>query len=388
MTSDVTRRRLLQLGAVGGVAGIAGWSRYNHAGSSLDSWLSESGESILSGAAFDSSADPLDVRGVIYIPSRAFNFYQMWEYYDPIVVERDLSYATRVNLNAVRTWLSYESWEKDPEAYEVALDHFLEAAEDRDLSVLLCLFDAVGVGPTPERLENTDPKTATGLSSPARHILVSPEKWDGPRAFVHWFMDNYRDDDRLLAIEVMNEPGWNEDKKAFAQSMFETLVERRGDIPLTVGSTSLANNAEYGDWGNEILQFHYNFVSDQQTFQAMLDRVRIAQVALDAPIWLTEWQRVRQGRGFTAEPKPEEKGPNYASLAPLIHNAGVGNFFWSLMVKPAWVQPQRKNGVISGLFHEDGSVWSLTDAEAIMAMSGDVSLDFQERQEYPEWMVT
>ncbi|EJN57702.1 hypothetical protein HSB1_40630 [Halogranum salarium B-1] len=329
--------------------------------------------------------DVVDVRGAIYIPSRAYNLYQMWQHYEPAVIERDLTYATRINLNAVRTWLSYEAWRENPRGHERALDHFLQTAADRDISVLLGLFDGVGRSPTPKRLADTNPKSATGLSSPPKRVLENRQLWDRPRQFVHWFMERYRDDDRLLGIEVMNEPGWKVSKKVFAREMFRTLRERRGTVPLTVGSTSIANNAEYRRWGNEIAQFHYNFVKDRATYRTMLSRVRLCRDALDMPVWLTEWQRTRDGRGFTAEPKPGEKTPDYASLAPTIQEAGVGNFFWSLMVKPAWVQPQRKNGVISGVFHEDGSVWSVEDARAIKAMSGDASFDGEERPEWPEW---
>lgn len=384
MIDEVTRRRLLRMSAVGGVAGLAGCSTRNDGFGDRGAWSPNVGGSLLPDE-FSGETDVVDVRGAIYIPSRAFNLYQMWQYYEPSVIERDLTYATRVNLNAVRTWLCYEAWEKDPDAHEKALDHFLEAAADRGISVLLGLFDGVGASPTPSLLENTDPETASGLSSPSREVLVNRQKWDEPRRFVHWFMDKYRDDDRLLGIEIMNEPGWQDRKKVFAREMFATLAERRGSVPLTVGSTSLANNAEYVAWGSDILQFHYNFVSDQSTYRTMLQRVGFLRDALDSPVWLTEWQRTRHGRGFASEPQPNEKTPDYASLTPLIHEAGFGNFFWSLMVKPAWVQPQRENGIISGLFHEDGAVWSLDDARSIAAMSGEASFDGEERKEWPEW---
>lgn len=382
MSHDLTRRRLLRAGVAGGVASVAGCAtRRSDAGSS-GAWPPID----WSPQADDVAADPpVDVRGAIYVPSRAFNLYQMWQYYDPAVVERDLTYATRVNLNAIRTWLCYEVWEQDPEAHERALEHFLDTAADRGLSVLLGLFDGVGGNPLWWKLERTDPRTATGLSSPAREVLADPEQWDGPRRFVDWFMDAHRDDDRLLAIELMNEPGWEPRKTAFARSMFAMAADRRGSVPLTVGATSLANSAEYAQWGSDVHQFHYNFVRDEATFQAMLDRLALLREALDAPVWLTEWQRVRDGRGFTAEPKPGEKTPNYASLAPLVHESGFGSFFWSLMVKPAWVQPQRRNGVVNGLFHEDGAVWSLEDARAIEAMSGSTSFEAEERKRVPGW---
>ncbi|MFC6992394.1 glycoside hydrolase [Haladaptatus sp. GCM10025707] len=385
MAPDISRRQVLLAGAVSGVAGTAWYGTVRH----RDTYSTEA-EPLSTDKSRERpgnrrNPDPVDVRGAVYIPSRAFNLYQMWDRYDPEVIERDLSYAKRVNLNAVRTWLCYEVWKDDPEGHEEALDHFLAAAADRDISVLLGLFDAIGAEPKPSRLEDTDPRTAIGLSSPSSIVLLNREKWDETRRFVRWFMDRYRDDERLLGIELMNEPGWESIRKSFAEAMFATAADHRGTVPLTVGSTSLGKNAEYAAWGSEILQFHYNFASDRQTFRTMLDRVAVLHDAMDSPIWLTEWQRTRRGRGFTSAPKPSERTPDYASLAPLVHETGFGNFFWSLMVKPAWIQPQRSNGVVNGLFHEDGAVWSLDDARAIQAMSGTSDFEGEERKRLPAW---
>ncbi len=384
--NSLTRRDALVLGATMTLSGVAGCIDEKTKSENCVSRLNTTDEAVRTeGGAPHGKLDVVGTRGAIYVPARAFNLYQMWHDYEPAVVERDFDYATDVNLNAIRTWLCYEAWVEDSTAQKRALDHFLEAAEDRGLSVLLGLFDGVGMDPTQKRLTNTNPITATGVSSPSKDVLQNPHRWETPKQFVAWFMAVYGDDDRLLGIEVMNEPGWKPYRKRFAHEMFETLKRWRASIPLTVGSTSIANNTEYVDWGSEIIQFHYNFPSDRATYWDMLRQVNELATQLDEPVWLTEWQRARHGRGFTSEPKAGEKSPNYSSLAPLIHRAGLGNFFWSLMVKPAWVQPQRKNGVLSGLFHEDGAVWSLDDARALKAMSGDPAFDGEERKEWPEW---
>ncbi len=382
MTNDLTRRQLLLLGTAGSVGGAA-WYVIGHTIPEHVAYDSEPSTPVTpneSAIPDRSTYDDIDVRGAVYIPSRAFNLYQMWQQYDPAVVERDLSYARQVNLNAVRTWLCYEAWLEDPEAHEAALDHFLQAADDRGISVLIGLFDAIGIEPTPSRLTDTDPKTAIGLSSPSSIVLFNREKWDEPRGFVDWFMERYRDDDRLLGIEVMNEPGWESSKYEFAAEMFERVAAKRGSVPLTVGATSLVNNADYIDWGSDILQFHYNFASNPGMFRTMLERVSYMHDAVESPIWLTEWQRAR-----ASPKKPSEQTPKYASLAPLIHEFGYGNFFWSLMVKPAWVEPQRSYGVVNGLFHEDGAVWSMEDAHSIQAMSGTADFEGEERKRIPEW---
>ena len=385
MTDPITRRDALSLGAAVGVVGTTRYGAASVAANCDVPAADVEGPSPTMGESRGGRPAPVDVRGAIYIPARAYTLYQMWRGYVPAVVERDLGYATDVNLNAIRTWLCYEAWREDPDAHEEAIDHFLGAAADRGLSVMLGLFDLIGRDPTEEWLHDTNPRTATATRSPSKFVIRNPERWDGPRRYVEWFMERYGDDDRLLAVEVMNEPGWWDSAAAFARDMFETMVERRGSVPLTVGSTSVTNNTDYADWGSEILQFHYNFAPDRATYWDMLREVGVLADTLADPVWLTEWQRVRPDGRFGSDPPTEGKTPNYSSLAPLIHDAGFGNFFWSLMVKPAWVQPQRRHEVINGLFHEDGAVWSLEDARAIKAMSGDPSYDGVERQEWPEW---
>ncbi len=36
---------------------------------------------------------------------------------DQAVLERDLGYAKRVNLNSTRIWLSYQAYERDPQGF-------------------------------------------------------------------------------------------------------------------------------------------------------------------------------------------------------------------------------------------------------------------------------
>ncbi|WP_435181861.1 glycoside hydrolase [Halorussus sp. AFM4] len=330
-------------------------------------------------------AEPVDVRGALYVPARAWNTFQMWHDYDESVIERDLGYAQRVNINAIRTWISYEQWREDPEALERSVEHFLTAADDRGMEVLFGLFESVGKEPTEENLHATDPLTAPPVQSPSSEVIQNPDEWDRPREYVRWFMDRWKDDDRLLAIEAMNEPGWLPNMKRFAAGMFGTMAENRGSVPLTVGSTSLANNADYVDWGADVLQFHYNFPNNRDVYRDLLpNAVRLGE-DLDMPVYLTEWQKVANfGWGETGV--VDNWQPDYDSLAPVIHRHGVGNFFWSLMVKPAYVRYMRKRGIINGLFHEDGAVWHRSDARAIKAMSGETDVsELEQRREWPQW---
>ena len=394
--SNHSRRRFLAAAASVGLTGCAeplGWSGDD--GPQGDAGGPEAGGGNATGSPDEVTSQPtealpeptgtVDVRGAIYLPTRAFNTYQMWGDYDPKIIERDLGYAASVNLNAVRTWLSYEHWLEDPEAHGRALEHFLRTADDEGIRVLLGIFEGVGEPPTEENLENRDPVDAVGVYSPSGQVVRDPSRWDRPREFVRWVMERYRDDERLLAIEIMNEPGWTIQQR-FARGMFETLREERGDVALTVGSTSFANNADYLDWELDAMQFHYNFPSTRAIVEDVLHQATTMQEAASMPVWFAEWQRLRSGRGFNSKVTGDEWQPDYSSIAPFIHDAGVGNFFWTLMVQPAYTVAQRKQGVLVGMFHEDGSVWDLEDARSIKAMSGDPSVDhLQERKEWPEW---
>ncbi|MDS0293837.1 glycoside hydrolase [Halogeometricum luteum] len=391
MDSEHRRREFLKISAAAtGLASVGGRAAGRRVpapdGASGGDSAPRSGPADCADGASVESAEPIDVRGAMYLPARALTFYQMWADYDEAVIERDLGYAADVNLNAVRTWPSYEFWKREPAAHERRIDHFLRAASERGISVLFSLFEGNGVWPTEENLTDDNPFTGVGVRSPGNALLADRSRWGEAERFVEWFAERYGDDDRLLAVEAMNEPHWDSRTKPFARSMFETLARNRGSVPLTVGSTSMVNNATYLDWGVDALQFHYNFPRSEERYRRFLDRMRGLADEFDGPTWLGEWQRVRSPPFGPCPPNDDHTYPNYASLAPAIRDSGFGNFFWSLMVKPAYLPPMRGNGVLNGLFHEDGAVWSLEDARAIKAMSGDPSVDgLEERSEWPEW---
>ncbi len=156
-------------------------------------------------------------------------------------------------------------------------------------------------------------------------------------------------------------------------------------MPLTLGGADLGQSQAFIDVGIDILQTHQNFPpSLHAARRAIENQIIHAQKILKRPVWLTEWQRLRPGgQGWGKKPlRHGEWKPDYASMAPTVRSYSIGNFFWSLMLKPAWLLAQRNKGTLNGVFHEDGAVWSLADARAI---SGDAHFHATERQVWPEW---
>ena len=322
-------------------------------------------------------------RGAIYIPARAFNAYQQWRDYDPKIAQRDVQLARRLNLNAFRVWLSYEFWLHDSSALHHHLTDFLQTCSAAGIRVMPVLFEGDGVEPTPANIIDTNPWSASDLLSPSTAIVGRPHLWAKPLDYLDWFMHHFRNDHRLLAIEINNEL-FGRPRHRFAYAMLQHAARMRGAINLTVGGANLGQSRSFISGGSQILQTHPDFPSSIHELDQVIRQMKKLHMVLNRPVWLTEWQRVRHGgsgwgRGALAQNAWQ---PDYASLAPTIHRHKIGNLFWSLMLKPAWLLVQRRKGTLNGVFHEDGAVWSAADARAI---SGDANLKCVERAAWPEW---
>lgn len=323
-------------------------------------------------------------RGAIYIPARPFNAYQVWRDYDPDVTRRDTKYAQSLGLNAFRLWLSFEFWRQNRGALRQGFEDLLATCSARGIKVMPVLFEGDGVEPTPGNLRNTNPLTASDVLSPSAEIVQDRRKWKEPREYVDWFMGHFQNDRRLLAIEVNNEPH-PVIREIFAREMIRQAARQKGAVPLTVGGFDLRQSLLFLDAGIDILESHKNFPPSAEFLRKFVPHEIInPERILQKPVWLTEWQRIRaSGPGWGSKPLVgNEWEPDYASMAPIVRSFPIGNFFWSLMLKPAWLLPQREKGTLNGVFHEDGAVWRLADARAI---SGNSRFEAAVRRQWPEW---
>ena len=324
--------------------------------------------------------------GAIYIPAKAYNTWQQWKDYDREETERDFGYATSIGLNSLRIWLSYEYWLENPQRHEQCLEHMLNVADKKGLKILMALFDSCGVENTKKAREDRNPKTAVAVTSPGNEISRNESRWNEPTKFVNRIMERFGNNKNLLAMEIMNEPGFRNNRIAMSRFLFKVAKEKKGSVPLTIGSLpGMQNWGNFMDLNIDVLQFHINFPTKLGEFENELKMARQVAQVLGRPLWLTEWQRLRvSGDGWNEKKIPQEElGPDLASLAKTVRNAGIGNYFWSLMLKPAYLKPQRVIGTFNGLFHEDGSVYSLADARAV---SQNPNLQIRERREPPQWL--
>ena len=329
----------------------------------------------------------IDVRGAVYFPARAYNAYQTYSRFSAQECERDFSYARKAGLNALRIFTSYEFWQEDGQAFFDRFEALLTAAHGQGIRVMPVLFEDCGVENTLEARHSRDPEKAVCVRSPGAVVEQDPARWPEVEPYMEAFFARYKDDDRLLAIEIMNEPHWQRGNLPFAKYIAQVAVRLRGKVPLTMGCMHIEDNLCFAQ-EIDIYQFHHNFPTSEEEITLLLKTVKAIQEVSRKPCWLTEWQRIRRsGPGWNQADIPqEEKCPRLRSLADIVKASGLGSFFWCLMVKPAYLQTQRLNGTFNGLFQEDGSVYSREDYLAIAG--ADAASDLPpEQPSMPRWFL-
>jgi len=201
----------------------------------------------------------------------------------------------------------------------------------------------------------------------------------------------YAEDDRLLATEIMNEPGDVQPRRDFVFDALRTVRDAAPDAVLTMGTKDVQYSLLYDRDGDlDAYQFHMNLPLNPARAEKYIadQRARVDEASERngnqsseqdrKPLWCTEWQR-------TLEEPPSRFAPNLASLAPTMNDLREegtidGDFFWSLMLRPAYLRNPRQKGRVNGLFHADGSVYSNLDAEVVAGRS----LDLPGRHSFPK----
>ncbi len=84
------------------------------------------------------------VKGAVFISSNSVNSYQMWQEYDPKVIDRELFYAHVYGLNVVQVYLNFLTWQRYGRVYLSHIEDFLQRADKYHLKVTFVFFDDVG----------------------------------------------------------------------------------------------------------------------------------------------------------------------------------------------------------------------------------------------------
>jgi hypothetical protein len=149
--------------------------------------------------------------GANFVPSTAINQLEMWqaETFDPATIDRELGYAEAIGMNTMRVFLHDIAWREDTQGFYSRVDKYLEIADKHGIRTMFVIFDGVW-HPYPKA--GRQPAPVPGLhnsgwvQSPGREYLESPAKQDELKPYVIGLLIRYKDDPRVLAWDLFNEP--------------------------------------------------------------------------------------------------------------------------------------------------------------------------------------
>jgi hypothetical protein len=150
--------------------------------------------------------------GANFVPSTASNQLEMWqaETWDPETIDEELGWAAGIGFNVMRVYLHDMLWAADAEGFAGRIDAYLAIADKHGIKTMLVLLDSVwdpfpALGPQPEPVPHVH--NSRWVQSPHLDIQKDPSRYDELKPYVVGVLTRFKDDPRVLAWDLFNEPG-------------------------------------------------------------------------------------------------------------------------------------------------------------------------------------
>ncbi|MCA9055121.1 MAG: endo-1,4-beta-xylanase [Planctomycetaceae bacterium] len=172
--------------------------------------------------------------GCNFNPSTAINQLEMWqaESYDPETIDRELGWAEDLGFNTVRVYLHNLLWDQDRDGFLSRLEQFLEIAEGHGIGVVFVPLDGVW-DPRPRLGRQRDPKphvhNSGWVQAPGAEILGDPQRHDELEPYIVGLIGHFRDDPRIHAWDVFNEPD-NDNVNAYGSRGAKTELTNKAEM--------------------------------------------------------------------------------------------------------------------------------------------------------------
>ncbi len=259
--------------------------------------------------------------GCNFIPSTAINQLEMWqeETWDPVTIQRELSWAAGLGFNTVRVYLHDLAWASDAEGLRNRMESFLHISAGLGIRPLFVFFDdcwngSPVVGKQPEPVPGVH--NSGWVKSPGNELMRCREKWTVLEEYVTDVTAHFRRDERILAWDLYNEPGNGErDNQALELLDLVFLWARAGSPsqPLTCGVWS--DDLRFRKLQlelSDIVTFHS--YGDLEDLRRTIDRMK----QYDRPVLCTEYMARTRGSLFRTH-------------LPVLKEHHVGCYNWGLV---------------------------------------------------------
>jgi len=149
--------------------------------------------------------------GCNFSPSSAINQLEMWQKdsFDRATLDRELDWAESLGFNSLRVYLHSLAWQQDPKGFLDRMDEFLAMADKHRIGVIFVLFDSCW-HPVPATGQQPAPKphvhNSGWVQDPGAAILQDRAAFIRLKAYIQAVATRFRDDRRIHAWDVWNEP--------------------------------------------------------------------------------------------------------------------------------------------------------------------------------------
>jgi endo-1,4-beta-mannosidase len=317
--------------------------------------------------------------GCNFSPSTAGNQLEMWQpqTFDIATISKELGWAADIGMNTIRLYLHDLLFTESPENFLDQIDVVLSIAQSRGIGVVPVLFDGVwnpkprlGVQrePTP-RLHNS-----MWVQSPGSEIFYDRSRWPGLREYVQVVITRFKNDPRVLAWDLFNEPdqvdtvtltlGSREEKIKVATELVSQVFDWAQEIspsqPLTVGIWEYNEHWQPAENSlnalildrSDIISFHC--YEPREKLTAVIESLK----TYGRPLLCTEW--LARSAGSTVD------------LLEVFSQHGVGAINWGLVDGRtqtrfpwrSWTEPVTdEEPWFHELLHRDGSPYDSKEAD-------------------------
>ena len=161
--------------------------------------------------------------GANFTPSTAINQLEMWQAdtFDPENIDRELGWAAGLGMNTMRVYLHDLLWQQDSAGFIQRIDQYLTIAEKHGIRTMFVLCDAVW-NPHPKLGKQPEPvphvHNSGWVQSPHIDVLRDPARHDSLEPYFKGVIGRFKDDPRVLAWDLYNEPGNDGEKDNMSQA--------------------------------------------------------------------------------------------------------------------------------------------------------------------------
>lgn len=239
--------------------------------------------------------------GFNYIPAYAINYTAMWDKtsFDPVAIDKELSLAQHLGMNAVRAVLQFAVYEDDPDYFLRTLDQFMGICKKHGIKFVPALFDDCNFGIYPDPIVGKQPEPLRGWyawawsPSPGHSLVIDERTHPRLEKYVKAVMSRFKNDDRILFWDLYNEPCNGGMGAVSLPLLKKTIGWARSVNPSQPLSVGIFNNEprlrEISLAGSDLITFH-NYDNKEQ-LQEMIDELR----RYDRPLICTEWMNRPRG---------------------------------------------------------------------------------------------